>query len=215
MTIHETRPEAEPEAKAPEMRYYEGPASLVGDVGIHQRVFSHQTAAGVLAGVEVSVMFSVERPARVVWAQLKDFNRWQNSYGYYYSGVVGELYTDESRDLGNQSFRIAINKPNKPREDYPYAYRVLKVIPERLIVLFQPVPEDGGNGGVSPGFHVFMLNEHCGKTLVTIHMEHASRRREVTEDEALDPWRKMMPEYERFWRDIFIPNLKRLVDDDT
>jgi hypothetical protein len=88
---------------------------------------------------------------------------------------------------------------------------VLRVIPEYLIVAFQPVPEDGSTGGISPGFHVVTLNEHGGKTMVTFLMEHASRSKTVTEEEALFPWRRLAAESHQKWRDIFIPTLKRLI----
>jgi hypothetical protein len=192
-------------------QYHEGAVLVSDDACIHQRVFAYQTDQGVVAGVDLNVMFTIERGAKYIWPHLKDFNRWQNSYGYFYSRVVGDLYSSWERDLGEQTFHITINKPNEAAEEYPYSYRVLKVIPERLIVIFQPVPSDGSNGAVSPGFHVIMLNEHGGKTVVTIQMEHASRTRDTTEQEALEAWRQYMPEYERFWRDIFIPNLKKLV----
>jgi len=83
--------------------------------------------------------------------------------------------------------------------------------------VFQPVPEDGSNGGISPGFHVTMLNEHDGKTVVTVNMEHATRTTDKTEEEALGEWRAASEAADAigFWRDHFIPDLKRLVYGDT
>jgi hypothetical protein len=76
-----------------------------------------------------------------------------------------------------------------------------------------------GFGGVSPGFHVFMLNEHGGQTVVTILMNHASvmedssRTERMTAEDALRPWcdETAAPEWHRKWRDDFIPALKTLV----
>jgi len=173
-------------------KYFEGPVYGKDDVRMHQRYFTYQADAGLVTGKNSNVMFTIDRPAKQVWSYLKDFNLWQNSYGYYYSGVVG--------DLEGQAF-------------YPTRmhYQVLKVIPEHLITLFQPVPADGSNGGVSPGFHVFMLNEHDGKTGVSVLMSHATQAMGKTEEEALGPWRKQAPESQRFWLEIFIPTLKRLI----
>jgi hypothetical protein len=179
--------------------YYEGPAEILGDVRLHQRYFTYKTDAGWVAGKTFNVMFTIERPAKDVWPRLKDFNPWQNSYGHYYSGVVG--------DLEGKQFCIS-DKPNEPG---PYQYEVVRVIPEQLIVVLQPLQEGGSTDAISPDCHVVMLSEHDGKTIVTFLMEHASRNKDMTEEEALDPWRKMAPESQRKWRDIFIPTLKRLI----
>jgi hypothetical protein len=57
---------------------------------------------------------------------------------------------------------------------------------------------------------VFTLSEKDGKTTVTILMNHATRTKDKTVEEALVPWRKQAPESQRFWQDIFIPNLRKL-----
>ena len=189
------------EGKNSVRKYYEGPAETQGDVRLRQRYFTHQSDAGLIVGKDFNVMFTIDRPAKDVWLYVKDFNLWQNSYGYYYSGVVG--------DLEGESFHITVKKGNESLGSYPY--KVLRAIPEYLIVAFEPIAEDGSNGGINSGFHVFVLNEHDGKTTVTVLMEHGSRTRDMTEEEALDPFRKQAPESHRFWRDILIPTLKKLI----
>src|SRR5688572_6851454 len=61
-----------------------------GDICLHTRLYTYKTDTGVVAGWTMSVMFTVERPAREVWPYVKDFNLWQNAYGHYYMGVDGE-----------------------------------------------------------------------------------------------------------------------------
>jgi uncharacterized protein YndB with AHSA1/START domain len=191
-------------ATAQNPKYYDGPAETQGDVRLHQRYFTYPSDAGWVAGKCFNAMFTIERPAREVWPHLKDLNRWQNPYGHYYSGVVG--------DLEGKTFFIS-DKPNDPGPPKAaiWSYEVLRVIPEHAIVVTQPIPKDGSTGGIRPGFHVFTLNEHDGKTVVTVLMEHASRNKDMTEEEALVPWQKMAPESQRKWRDSFIPTLKKLV----
>jgi hypothetical protein len=189
-----------PESVQP-TKFIEGPVETQQDIHLHQRYFTYRTDAGLVAGKTFNVMFTVERPAKVVWPYFKDFNLWQNAYGHYYSGVLG--------DLEGQTFRLG----SKPNEQGPHQYRVMRVIPEHTIVLFQPVPQDGSSGGISPGFHAFLLNEHNGKTLVTGLMEHASRTTDKTEEQALEPWRQMAAESHRKFRDVLIPALKKLVYD--
>jgi hypothetical protein len=194
--------------------YVEGPADHQGDVYLQAKYFTCRSDIGMVAGCDFNVMFTIDRPARVVWPYIQDFNLWQNSYGHYYSGAFG--------DLEGKTCRISA-KPNDPGL---HQYQVLRVIPEYLIVVSQPVLDDGtastglpGLGVVSPGFHVVMLNEHGGKTVVSILMEHASLMEGVsgtqtmTEEQALSPWRDklMVPEWLRKWRDDLVPTLKELV----
>jgi hypothetical protein len=192
-------------------KYIDGPVAIDGDIVLRQRFFSYETDVGLVTGADINVMFTIDRSAREIWPHFKDFDRWQNANSYFYTGVVGDLYSSPERNLGTQRFRIG-TKPNDPSSFYPFEYQVLMVVPERLIVIFQPIPEDGSNGGISPGFHVFALNEHSGKTVVTMQMEHATRTRGLTEEQALEPWRKEhASEVESFVRGIFIPTLRRLV----
>jgi hypothetical protein len=194
------------EATPAERTYYEGPSDINGDERIHARYFSYPTPAGLVVGDCYSVMFTIDRPASQVWRYLKDFNLWQNEHQHYYSGVVGELE--------GQTLRLS----NQPDDPGPHYYEVVKVIPEYLIVIRQPVPADGssagmpGIGGVSPGFHVFMLNEHAGRTTVSILMQHGARAGTQNEEAALMPWRELVETNARpKWRDEFIRTLKRLV----
>jgi hypothetical protein len=180
--------------------FYEGPAEVLGDVHLSQRFFVYKTDTGKVAGKTLNVMFTVGRSAKDVWPHLKDFNPWQNSYGHYYSGVLG--------DLEGKTFVLS----DRSGEPGQYLYNVLRVIPEHLIVLSEPLPEESRAAGMSPDCHVFMLNEHGGKTVVTCLMEHASFIRDViTDEEALRPWRDAAPESHRKWRDIFVPTLKKLI----
>src|SRR5687767_9270596 len=72
-------------------KYYEGPVDIAGDVHVRIRYFTYLTDEGLVSGRNTNHMFTIERPARQVWPYIKDFNLWQNAYGFYYSGVVGDL----------------------------------------------------------------------------------------------------------------------------
>jgi hypothetical protein len=187
--------------------YHDGPVDTHGDIRQHQRYFTYHTEAGLVSGTATNVTFTIEGLPREVWPYFKDFNLWQSAH-HYYSGVLGELYFSAEGDLGREDFRLSA-APNSP--PYPNQYQILRVIPEHAIVVFQPVPKDGSNGGVSRGFHVFMLTEHDGKTIVTVLMEHATRTQDKTEAEALAYWREMVPGWRRKWLDDFIPTLKGLI----
>jgi hypothetical protein len=192
------------------MKFHEGPVFSEGDVDIRLRYFTYETKEGLVAGCDMNVMFTIDRPAKDVWPVLQDSNLWQNADGYYYSGAKGDLYSSEELDLGAETFHITVKQDGEP-DLVAGPYRVLRVVPERLIVDFEPIPEDGRTGGVSPGFHVFMLNEHDGSTIVTILMQHASRTTGLSEEEALAFWTEASPEGLPRWRDGFIPTLRRLV----
>jgi len=177
---------------------------------MHGRCFTYRSGAGFVAGFRLSVMFAIDQPVASVWQYLKDFNLWQNSYGYFWSHVVG--------DADGQRVRLGFS----PAEPMPYEYDV-KVIPEYVIVLSQPPARESmewpGLGEVDAGFHVVTLDEYDGQTIVTFQMEHASlmarapEADEMTEDEAIAPWREGLEETGRMWRDFFIPDLTRLVSE--
>lgn len=192
-----SRPESDGTVRAP--HFLEGPAEIVGDIHLHQRFFTYRLDAGLVSGKTFSVMFTIDRAASDVWPHLKDLNPWQNAYGHYYSGVVG--------DLEGKRFHIS-STPNGPGV---YHYNVVRVIPQHVMVLLQPVPQEAEAAGLSPDCHVFSLHEHGGKSTVTVLMEHASLSHNKTQEEALRPWREMAVESQRKWRDIFIPTLKKLV----
>lgn len=195
------------ERTEPGRTYHEGPTHINGDEKINDRYFTFRTEAGRLAaGVIGNVMFTIDRPAKEVWPVLKDFNRWQREHKHEYSGVIG--------DLEGKAFHLKIDAS----QPGPYSYEIVKVIPEYLIVTHQPLPKDGssgglpGLGGVSPGFHVFLLNEHEGKTTVTIFMEHAAVAESDDVEEALRPWKKVVDaEWLPKWRSGFIRTIKRIV----
>jgi hypothetical protein len=196
-----------PSTAGTDFTYYEGPpipapeVNFNGDICLHTRLYTYKTDGRIVSGWTMSVMFTIDRLARDVWPCLKDFNAWQNAYGHYYTGVVG--------DLEGKTFRIG-SKPNDTASPYPNLYEVPKVIPEQLIVVNQP-SEVGVNCGVRPGFHVFVLNECAEKTIVTVLMDHCSASQGKTEEEALKLWQQEAPEYQRKWRDVFIPTIKKLV----
>jgi hypothetical protein len=176
----------------------DGPKDVVGDVRIQQRFYREDTAAGRVVGKTLSVLFTVDAPAARVWLHLKDFNPWQNAYGHYYSGVIG--------DLEGRTFRIGASADDL---DGPHQYQVVRVIPEHLIVVLQPQTAAPGQ---SPDSHTVMLTEQDGASIVSIVMQHATLLDDpADEEETLASWQEVARESQRKWRDIFIPTLKEQV----
>src|ERR1700679_128865 len=103
-------------------RYYEGLVDVRGDERQHRRFFSYATEPGLMTGTTTSVMLTIERPAKEVWPVFKDFNRWQNSYQHYYSGIVG--------DLEGQTFRLVLGAGLDDPRGSSVEYQVARVIPE-------------------------------------------------------------------------------------
>jgi hypothetical protein len=182
------------------VNWTDGPRDVDGDVHIHQRFYTEDTEAGKVVGKTLSMVFTIDRPAKDVWPHLKDFNPWQNEYGHYYSGVIG--------DLEGQTFRIG-----ESPEDLtgPHQYEVVRVIPEHVMVVLQPQLAADGQ---SPDSHTVMLNEHDGKSIISIVMQHASLLDDpAKEEETVVYFQEMAAESQRKWRDIFIPTLKQQVAD--
>jgi hypothetical protein len=195
--------------------FYDGPGETIGDVSLSQQMFSYDTDKGLVVGRTFNVMFSIDRPVHEVWSIYKDFNIWQNKFGHFYSGVVGDLYHSEEHDLGRETFAMSTDPENLGRHEFT----ILRVIPGHGMVIFQPIPDEDatesrfffGRGGISPGFHIYTLNGQGDKTVVTILMEHATRTTGLSIEEALAPWRTMLEAGHRKFRDMMIPELKALV----
>ena len=182
------------------VNWTEGPSDIDGDVKIHQRFYTEDTEAGKVVGKTLSIMFTIDRPAKDVWPHLKDFNPWQNDYGHYYSGVIG--------DLEDQTFRIGESPDDLDGE---HQYKVVRVIPEHVIFVLQPQVAAPGQ---SPDSHTIVLNEHEGSSTVSIVMQHADLLTDpAKEAETLAYWQEVAQESQRKWRDIFIPTLKQQVAD--
>lgn len=192
--------------------WYEATVEQHDDTRLQFRPFTFQTEAGLVAGTEFSVQFTLDGSPSEVWPIFRDWNQWMNSYGYFWPGVLAETYSSEDLDLGTQLYHLTVRLEGEP-EFQAGPYVTVRVIPEHLLVQFQPILADGPHNGLSNGFHVFMLNDQGDKTLITANMEHATRTTGKTEEEALAELVEFAPKGLAFWRDIFIPNLKRLVNE--
>jgi hypothetical protein len=179
------------------------------DLKLSGRYYTFTDDVGLVAGATVDLTCTFDKPARDVWPYFKDHTLWQDAYHHYYSGVLG--------DLEGGTFMIN----TEPRDWAKHRYDVLRVIPEHVIMVNQPIPGDDESysigaphpqGGVSPGCMVFMISEYGGQTVLNIFMEHRFRSTGLSEDEALGTfW--WMPDALLKWREVFIPALKMLVYD--
>ena len=60
--------------------FYPALSESSGDVRLSSRLFSYETAGGLVTGIDFSVAFTIDRSAAEVWKYFKDFNAWQTSY---------------------------------------------------------------------------------------------------------------------------------------
>jgi hypothetical protein len=180
-------------------KFYEGPSYTKDDVHLGYKYYTYPIDAGLVSAGLLSVRFTIDRPAREIWPFFKDFNLWQNGYGYSYSGVVGELE--------GKTFKLDVGGKVNLR---PYIYEVIRVIPGHLLVVSEPIPP-GSNAPVRPGFHNFILSEFGGKTVMLYEGDHVTCAPNTTEEDALGPWRELAAKVIPMWRDSFIPTLKKLV----
>jgi hypothetical protein len=65
-----------PTAVSREINYVEAYCDVDGEEKMKARYFSYRIPAGLVAGVRMTVHFSVEGTATEVWPFLKDFNAW-------------------------------------------------------------------------------------------------------------------------------------------
>lgn len=186
-----------PTAANPE--FLDGPEDVTPGLRLRQRFFSYPVASGLVTGKTLTVTIEFDRPARDVWPHLKDLNPWQNGYDHYYSGVLGDL----------EGGRFTLS--DRPDGEARYHYQVERVIPEHLIAISQVTSEADRATGRSPDFHVFLLDEHADRTVVTIIMEHSSLSAVGAEDDGRERWRDMAEDSQMKWRDIFVPKLRELI----
>jgi hypothetical protein len=192
-------------------QFYPGQQYRDDDMLMTQRYFTYDSDRGLVSGIDVDVTIFFDHPRSIVWPVLQDHNSWQSPHGYFYPSPIQDLYTDTNGDLGTTTYRLKIKPPEGEMYEYPDDYRVVKVIPERTIVLHQTVPTDDQHGGVSGGFHTFLLQDNAeGNCVVSVAMQHSTRKKEPGDD-PIEHWRAAAPGYEQFWSEIFVPELKRLV----
>ena len=173
-------------------RYYAGLADSRGEQ--NREYFAYKSERGLVTGTVTSVIFSVDQPVGVVWPIFKDFNRWQNCYRHYYSGVIG--------DLEGGTFRLT--------EGTFFAdYNVVRVVPPYLIVLSQLVAKEGDLAGMG-GVMVFSLNHQGAGTGVNIFIQHERTTGDLPEKDAVAYWKESAHENQKKWREYFIPELKTL-----
>lgn len=182
-------------------KFHDGPSYSQDATHFHGRFMTYDTDQGLVGAGILALTFAIDAPVSQVWPHFKDFNGWQNEYGHFYSSPW------DAREGGTVVLSATPGGPGR----YPEGYHVVRVVPEHLIVIQQPVPRDGSNGGLSPGFHSFTLAEFGGRTVVTGLMQHGHRMMGASEDEVLELWRGAVPEWLAKWRDVFIPTLETLV----
>ncbi len=199
-------------------RYYDRVDYKRDDVAYKQKNYTYMSAKGPVVGLVSSLICTIDAPSSEVWPYLKDFNSFEGPFGIRYTGqddqlvVWGDLYTDEDHNLGQQTLQYG--GPKNTWKSVPS--RVLRVIPEHLLVLFEDVPADGSTDGMSPGFHTITLNEHVGVSHISMMLEHAERLKVSTEELALERsmWGPNKYDYSQslsLWKDSFVPTLKALV----
>lgn len=181
----------------------------------HGRAFTYLAGDALVGGLTLSVVAKIDHSVSRVWPHFKDLNEWHNADNHYYSTIVGDLEVGESFTL-----RLGTGAEAGP----PYHYRIIRAIPEYLIVFDQPVPEEGqaevGLGKIPAGFNSYGLDEYDGTTRVAVFMEHSSVMAigpdvaGMTAEDVTAPWREGLLDGLRKWRDIFIPELRRVSDED-
>lgn len=187
------------------------------DFGFHLRNFTYMSSKGPVAGIVASISFVVDAPAKDLWPVLKDFNNWEGPFDIQYTGANGELvswgdlYTDEDQGLGEQTFQYGGSKYKFKSSPA----RVIKVIPEHLLMMWEMPPADGSTEGLSPGDSTVLINEYHGKSYVNMIFHHSERFKVKTEQAALEKsmfGKNYNAEYRmKTFRDQFIPKLKELV----
>jgi hypothetical protein len=172
------------------------------NVVIKSFVVERPTVIKGMSAVEgvIDISWKIPRPAREVWVHVKDSNSWQNRYGYYWDGVVG----DEEGHIVHLS-----DKTNHYGAGIPYLVR--KVVPERLIYLESPLLPTVQQNSAWSGHNVIALDEREGQTLIAIFMEHTWQSQEEPVAQLRAVVQGAVDAAMVFWREYFIPDLESLV----
>jgi len=172
------------------------------NVVIKSFVVERPTVIKGLSAIEgvIEISWRIPRPARDVWVYLKDSNSWQNRYGYYWDGIVG----DEEGYIVHLS-----DKTNHYGAGIPYFVR--KVVPERLIYLESPWLPTAQQDGAWSGHNVIALDERNGESLIAIFMEHTWQSQAQSVESLRQTVQAAVDAAMTFWREYFIPDLESLV----
>ena len=161
----------------------------------------------VEAVIDISITLS--HPVRKVWPIFKNFNSWMNRFGYVWDVAPadnenGFVY------LGNTG---ATNDLTYGSDGSRTKYVVRKVIPEQLIYIDSlPLPLVDKNG-IWTGHNLMSLREECGRTKLSIFMEHTWYSEAMTIEELRAEARgAMFDAVLAFWRDYLIPDLTSLIE---
>jgi hypothetical protein len=168
---------------------------------------------GRLQAVEnvMDVLVTLAYPLEKVWPIFKDFDLWQNRWGFYWDSVPAN---------NENNIVTIVNKAGA--NDYKYGkegygkegtrYIVRKVIPEQVIY-FDALPTPlVGIDGCWTGHNVVSLREDRGQTKISFLMEHTMFSATAALDALRTELKQAITTVIGFWRDYFIPDINAAVE---
>lgn len=156
------------------------------------------SATGMSAAeVVLEVSWRVEQPLARVWDQFKDFNRWQNQHGYYWSGAMED---------GNVVYMS--DKVSSYGARIPYVVR--KVIPSQLLYLESLPSPYGGTETAWSGHNIMSFAGGADSTQISIYMEHTWQSRKDSAAKMAEIAKAAVDAATIFWKDSFIPAFEGL-----
>lgn len=158
--------------------------------------------AGAVAAVEIvlDVTLVFPRPVSVVWEATKDFNKWQNRYGYVWDGIPAE---------SEGKYLYISNKVNDFGGKIQYLLR--KVIAQQLIYIDSTPTKVDGMDVTWSGHNVFSYTGEGSRTTLGVFMEHTFFSSSLNVQQLRDIPRGMLESGQKFWQEFFIPDLQDLV----
>lgn len=146
-----------------------------------------------------------DKPASKVWPHIINFGSYQTDIGYRHASgpanQVGQIY---------ELYFPIVPEDKQDETDAATTLKTIRMIPNELWHGVNLI--SAGSWGVATGSNIFILEEFNGKTTAKFIMEKQFIFYNSSEEEVEKSMSHITDDANRRWREIYLPNLKKLVE---
>ena len=168
----------------------------------------------LITNIRSDISFTVNRPVREVWPVFKDFNLWLQDLKYT-DADGNEVVQGDSE---GETIYFSIRPNDITKKYWPDSWgdftkfrkgiRVLKVIPERLLIT-DAIHDETHIGA----YYIFTLHEDRGKTQIVLSGIYSPFESPKDDRDKINTSNEVLQlNDDSRWNEVYIPTLKRLVE---